>query len=404
MLGHSRSLGKLTASGRPDPTEELLRSYQRASSAVYDLMRRIEQRRLASEANGDDGHWHDPDLQVLSVCAWNALALQSLGDRFLDAYLRARKRSVGYTPSAIAEQAVAFYSRVEVWLSRARQAESNPDYVPDVSLPAMPPQWLELDYYPREYAWAMLEAMRALRAQLNASLITLEQSRHGPVPARLRQRLAGASATAEYAESLWTDHGPDEIYSAISDYLRRAIDEFFLLGQVASMPYLSDWAVAIPSHAPRPRRARRRRPKRRDASPGQVVPVRYGGLWGRCAAAVLDCMACVLLGSALTAILGFAHLGSLWGFVVLLVLWWLYFTGFESSALQATPGKLALGYRVTDASGRPESFRQATKRFFSKFLTVTLFWLGLFMTLVSSKRQSLHDVIADTVVIDTRAR
>jgi uncharacterized RDD family membrane protein YckC len=77
---------------------------------------------------------------------------------------------------------------------------------------------------------------------------------------------------------------------------------------------------------------------------------------------------------------------------------WLYYTIFESSAKQATPGKMALGLKVTGVSGERISFGRANGRFWPKFISSLIVFFGFIMAAFTSKKQALHDLIAGTVV------
>jgi len=78
---------------------------------------------------------------------------------------------------------------------------------------------------------------------------------------------------------------------------------------------------------------------------------------------------------------------------------WLYFTLFESSALQATPGKLIFGARVTDLAGGRIAFGRANARYWAKFLDVLTLAIGCLMAGWTRKRQALHDKLAETLVV-----
>ncbi|MCX7922838.1 MAG: RDD family protein [Clostridia bacterium] len=79
---------------------------------------------------------------------------------------------------------------------------------------------------------------------------------------------------------------------------------------------------------------------------------------------------------------------------------WLYHSLFESSSLQATPGKLALGIKVTDLDGNRVSFGKATGRFFGKILSGLILLIGFIMAGFTEKKQALHDMMAGTLVVD----
>jgi uncharacterized RDD family membrane protein YckC len=88
------------------------------------------------------------------------------------------------------------------------------------------------------------------------------------------------------------------------------------------------------------------------------------------------------------------------GWLVFLILLWLYFAGMESSARQATFGKSVLSLRVTNYEGQRISFGHATGRFFAKLISgmIPLF-IGYLMAAFTEKKQALHDLIAGTLVL-----
>jgi uncharacterized RDD family membrane protein YckC len=81
---------------------------------------------------------------------------------------------------------------------------------------------------------------------------------------------------------------------------------------------------------------------------------------------------------------------------------WLYFALSESSARMATPGKRAVGLRVTDLEGRRISLGRATGRWLGKIPSGLLLGLGYLAALSSPKRQAWHDSIAGTIVLKIR--
>jgi len=80
----------------------------------------------------------------------------------------------------------------------------------------------------------------------------------------------------------------------------------------------------------------------------------------------------------------------------------LYYAGMESSASQATLGKMALGIKVTDLHGRRISFGRAVGRLFAKILSGIILCIGYIMVAFTEKKQGLHDMIAGTLVLKTR--
>jgi len=75
-----------------------------------------------------------------------------------------------------------------------------------------------------------------------------------------------------------------------------------------------------------------------------------------------------------------------------------YFAGLESSSLQATLGKKALGMVVTDLSGNRIRFARALGRYFAKILSGVILMIGYIMVAFTERKQGLHDMIAGTLV------
>ena len=78
---------------------------------------------------------------------------------------------------------------------------------------------------------------------------------------------------------------------------------------------------------------------------------------------------------------------------------WLYWAGLESSSLQGTLGKRAVGLIVTDLAGQRISFGRATGRYFGKMLSAMLFYIGFLMAAFTPKKQALHDMVSGTLVV-----
>lgn len=78
---------------------------------------------------------------------------------------------------------------------------------------------------------------------------------------------------------------------------------------------------------------------------------------------------------------------------------WLYYALQESSERQATIGKRALNIYVTDMNGQRLSFGNATGRYFAKILSGLILGIGYMMAGFTEKKQALHDMVADTLVM-----
>ncbi|MCY7675204.1 RDD family protein [Bacillus safensis] len=81
------------------------------------------------------------------------------------------------------------------------------------------------------------------------------------------------------------------------------------------------------------------------------------------------------------------------------VVTWLYYAIMESSKLQGTLGKMALGIKVTKVTGEKVTFGRATGRFFAKGFLSPILYIGYIIAFFTEKKQALHDLIASTIVV-----
>ena len=89
--------------------------------------------------------------------------------------------------------------------------------------------------------------------------------------------------------------------------------------------------------------------------------------------------------------------------LIITVMTWLYFAFCESSAWQATIGKLALGIRVTDMQGARISLPRAFGRYPAKYLSAFILCIGFLMVAWTQRKQGLHDMVVSTLVLNGRA-
>src|SRR5207247_3246553 len=142
------------------------------------------------------------------LAAWNAFVLQTLGEGCLDADYAASPGTVGYVPPVTFDQTSAWLGGVEDWVSRARQARSNPDcdITAELALPAELPPWAEEERCPPEHLAALLASIPPIGAHVEVALHTLERAGvpagHRRAVNQLRQLAAQAAAAADYATSL----------------------------------------------------------------------------------------------------------------------------------------------------------------------------------------------------------
>jgi len=136
-----------------------------------------------------------------------------------------------------------------------------------------------------------------------------------------------------------------------------------------------------------------------QASPAEAISV-YAKFWKRSAAMILDWLILWFpIAAVINAIDGVNFAGtdnSLYG----LLLAWLYFAVMESSAKQATIGKMALGIKVTDIQGNRLSFGRGSARFFGKLVSAGALGVGFAMAAFTKRRQAFHDVMASCVVVN----
>jgi len=144
---------------------------------------------------------------------------------------------------------------------------------------------------------------------------------------------------------------------------------------------------------------------------GEVV---YAGFWKRVAAYMIDYIILtvssgligVVLGLGVGAATGFASggsgeiasqlLGALVGFGISLG----YYAWFHASSGGATLGKMAIGIKVVRSTGERISLARSIGRYFATILSSITLLIGYLMAAFTERKQALHDLICDTVVVD----
>lgn len=139
----------------------------------------------------------------------------------------------------------------------------------------------------------------------------------------------------------------------------------------------------------------------------------YAGFWKRVVAYVIDWIVLYVLFLLVALAFGSVIRGDAfwsdefvgprpWVLLAQLSIPWLYYALTESSTRQATLGKMALGIKVVDLSGRRVSFLRATGRFFGQFVSSMLFGIGYLMAGFTRRKQALHDMMAGCLVVNNR--
>lgn len=150
-----------------------------------------------------------------------------------------------------------------------------------------------------------------------------------------------------------------------------------------------------------------------------ATDVVYAGFWRRWAALFLDSL---ILAAGFYAVIfiaaivvGVSGMAADWkpdeiptwvivSYLILLPTYYvaaaLYYSLQESSVHQATLGKRALGIKVTDLDGRRLTRSQAVGRWFAAALSYMTLYIGFLMAAFTHRKQALHDIVANTLVVD----
>src|SRR6185437_15822792 len=79
----------------------------------------------------------------------------------------------------------------------------------------------------------------------------------------------------------------------------------------------------------------------------------------------------------------------------------LYYSIWESTKYQATPGKMAVGIKVSDIYGQRPTFLRALSRNFCKIFSSAILYIGYIMATTSDRNQALHDKMTSCVITHT---
>jgi len=283
--------------------------------------------------------------------------------------------------------------------------------------------------YAEWYAWAKREispdpavcvgaAQAALQARLDgADRLTAEASaRKSPAGQAVLLALTVGERRRAYAEWYdWTRReiggDPERLHVAA----RAALHQLETGGDSVEAARAARHAVGEPEPAPpQPPSIARLDEALNIKGPGVQGPLpdppakpsqMYGGFWRRFFALLIDTIilfplvfiSLVFLSST-PGIIDNEAAVLLW-YVFWAIMIWGYFAGLESSSLQATLGKSALGIVVTDHLGRRINFGRATGRHFGKWLSTLILGIGYLMATFTRQKQALHDKMAGTLVV-----
>ena len=121
----------------------------------------------------------------------------------------------------------------------------------------------------------------------------------------------------------------------------------------------------------------------------------YAGFFRRFAATIIDTLIVIIpslfIGGSVAVIPLSFGLGLIIGL--------LYKPVFESSVMAATPGKALMGIVVQGEDGQTLTYKKAVIRYLCSYLSSVIMGIGYLIQPFTSKRQALHDMLSEAVVI-----
>ena len=130
---------------------------------------------------------------------------------------------------------------------------------------------------------------------------------------------------------------------------------------------------------------------------GRVLSgVEYAGFWIRFASYLIDAIILFVVGIVVAL-----AVGGTTGTLLQLAVGFVYTIGFWISQ-GATPGKMAIGIKITTVDGDDIDFGRALLRYVGYIASAIILLIGYLMIAFTREKRGLHDYIAGTVVIKTR--
>jgi uncharacterized RDD family membrane protein YckC len=139
------------------------------------------------------------------------------------------------------------------------------------------------------------------------------------------------------------------------------------------------------------------------------ITFRYAGFWLRFVAVLIDTAVVLIVMWILGLVFGVnfaslepteAELNNIRLFeAAAIFIAWIYYAVMESTAPQATVGKLFMGIYVTDLNGNRVSFGRASLRYWAKVISSLILLIGYVMAAFTRQKQALHDIIASCLVL-----
>jgi uncharacterized RDD family membrane protein YckC len=125
----------------------------------------------------------------------------------------------------------------------------------------------------------------------------------------------------------------------------------------------------------------------------------YVGFWRRLFAKIIDWIFMSVFVFLVTHFF-LINVNSGGASIVLILIWFFYYTICPSTHLKGTIGKLAVGAVIVDKNGKRLSYLHSIGRFFASLLSGGILFIGYIMVASNPKKRGLHDMMADTYVVD----
>lgn len=151
------------------------------------------------------------------------------------------------------------------------------------------------------------------------------------------------------------------------------------------------------------------------AAPSFQGGIVLAGFWKRVAAYLVDSLIVGVVGGMIGFVLGLfalplamagdesgagAVLVQLAIQLVSMAITAAYYAGFHASRGGATPGKMLIGIKVVRTDGSRISVLRGVGRYFGALLSGLVLCIGYLMAAFTGRKQALHDMLCDTLVVD----
>ena len=252
-------------------------------------------------------------------------------------------------------------------------------------------------------------------------------NRQGPVPAAELTRLRGLGALGwdslvwrdgmadwqpmrDFAGELARDEDQDGLLSASGGQVIDPHAEPIATAHGAAPSYQVVTDAAASPYAPPVA------PVSGDASVVHGGEIVYAGFWKRVASSFIDSFVTGVIGMVVGMVLGLplvmmagasggdSGVGVMLSQIVLnlisIAIGVAYYAWFHSSKMMATPGKMAIGIKVVRSDGTRISFLRGVGRYFALIPSALILGIGFIMAGFTERKQALHDIICDTLVVD----